>query len=268
MTWTKRLFGLLALLLGIAGILACFVGIAWTWHTRIRVDNMVAEISVQIDDVLARVDGRALQATEYIDNARKSTHNLNERVRQRIATRRKVSREEAADIDELERQLYARIQLARDLIGFMQSTMDLVEQLSRMIESASLFANQESREMADLIAAIREGKEEIRQTTLLVENVKTSLAEIRVSRNIDENAKRIRTLSSMIDKSLEKTRHHAEVFRQAIEKGRQNIAGLTTRIHRQTTIAAVLLTVIFVWIAVAQLCLAVHGWRALNSVGP
>ncbi len=264
MVWFRRLAGMLGVLLGAAGTVACLAGIASAWSIRGRVDDGVVEVSVRVDDVLARVEDRANRVTDTIKNAQTSVRELNERVQQRIAERRDVPLKEAADIDELERQLYARIQLAGEWIGFIRSTMDLVEQLLQIVESASLFAQQDTHTMADLIAALRDGKKELQQTSKLGEDVKTSLTEIRASSNLDENAKRITTLSSMIDKSLAKTQRHTESFQGAVAEVRTGIADLATRIRRQTAIVAVLITVILVWIAIAQLSLAVHGWRALR----
>jgi methyl-accepting chemotaxis protein len=268
MVWLRRLVGLLGVLLGTAGIVACLAGIVSVWSIRSRVDDGAAEASARVDDVLARVEDRANKVTDTIQSAQDSARDLNQRVQQRVSELRDVPLEEAADIDELERQLYARIQLAGDWIGFIQSTMDLVEQLVGIVESASLFAQKESHTMADVIGAIRDGKEEIRHTSEMVDDIKISLAEIRSHSDVDENAKQIRTLSSTIDTSLAKTRRYAEAFQRAVAEARADIAGLATRIRRQTLIAAVLLTVILVWIAIAQLSLAVHGWRALRLRAP
>ena len=122
--------------------------------------------------------------------------------------------------------------------------------------------------MAGLIAALRVGKKELQHASELGEYVKTRLAEIRANSDLDENAQRITTLSSMIDKSLAKTRRHAESFQGAVAETRADFAGLETRVRRQTAIVAVLITVILVWIAIAQLSLAVHGWRALHLRPP
>ncbi len=176
--------------------------------------------------------------------------------------------EEAADIDELERQLYARIQIATNWIEFIQSTMDLIEQLMQAIESASLFAKRESHTMADLIVALRNGKDEIQQTSQLAEDVKASLVEIRARSDVDETAKRITTLSSKIDTSLTKAGRHADGFQEAIGEVRDDFVTFASRIRRQTAVAAMLLTVILVWIAVAQLSLATHGWKALRLRPP
>ena len=122
--------------------------------------------------------------------------------------------------------------------------------------------------MADLIVALRNGKDEIQQTSQLAEDVKASLVEIRARSDVDETAKRITTLSSEIDTSLTKAGLHAEGFQEAIAEARADFTALTTRIRRQTAVAAMLLNVILVWIAVAQLTLAVYGWRALRLRPP
>jgi hypothetical protein len=193
---------------------------------------------------------------------------LNQRVQQRVSEAHDVPLKEAADIDELERELYARIQLAGDWMGFILTTMDLVEQLMHVVESATSFAQQETHTIGDLVAAVRDGRNEIQRTSELVEEVKASLADIRVHSNVDENAQNITTISSMIDTSLETTRRHAEGFQEAVREAQADIAGLATRIRRQILIATVLLTIALVWIAVAQFSLAVHGWKALRPRPP
>jgi methyl-accepting chemotaxis protein len=264
----RRLVGLLASLLGTAGIVACLAGIAPVWSVRGRIDDGVAEVSVRVDDVLARVEDRASKVAGTLRSARDSARGLNQRVQHRVSELRDVPLEEAADLNELEQQLYARIQLAGDWIRLIQSTMDLVEQLMQVVESATLFAQQDAHAMADLVAALRDGKKEIQHTSELVEDVKASLTEIRAHSNLDENAKQITTLSAMIDTSLAKTGRHAESFQGAVAEARTDVTGLATRIRRQTAIGAVLLTVLLVWMAVAQLSLAVHGWRALRLRPP
>ncbi len=236
MAWLGRLGGVAAALLGIVGIVACLVGIAWVWNVRGRVDDAVAGISVRIDDALERVEGLANQTTEHINGAQESVRELNDRVRERVAKRRDVPPEKAAGIDELERRLYARVRLISDWIGFIRSAMDLVEQLVRVVDSASLFAKSDAHTMRDVIVALRDEKKEIEHASALLDDVTTCLADIRAHRNLDESAKRIRTLSSMIDTSLATTRRYAEGFQRAVADLRTNLTDLATRIRRQTLI--------------------------------
>ena len=266
MTRLKRSAGVLAMLLGILGIIACLAGIVKVWSLRGQIDDLVAVVSLQVDDALARLEGHSQNANRYISDAQVSVRELNARVKQRVSESRDVPFEEAADIDQIERQLYARVQLARDVIGFVGSTLDLVEQLSAVVQSASLFVKKDTRTMEDLVADVRDGKREMRRTSELVEEVTTALAEIREHRDVEENAKRITTLSAVIDTSLTKVKQHAESFNQGVVKTRATFTDLATRIHQRLLMLTLVLTLIIVWIAVAQLALAVIGWRLLRRV--
>ena len=66
--------------------------------------------------------------------------------------------------------------------------MDLAEQLMQIVESATLFAQQDAHTMADLIAALGDGTKEIHHTSELVEDVKTSLTELRTHSRADAHS--------------------------------------------------------------------------------
>ncbi len=139
MTWTKRIFGLLALMLGAVGLVVCLAGIVGVWTVRNRVDLTLEKTFGRVDDVLGKLHDRAQEATDRIQSTQDSVRDLNARVQQRVAELRDVPLGEAADIDQIERQLYARIQQAKTLIEFMQSTVELVAQLLEMTEATSDF---------------------------------------------------------------------------------------------------------------------------------
>jgi len=265
MVWLRRATGLLALLLGAVGCIASLAGVVEVWRLRGQVDDLVVHVSTRLDDILARVEERSGSANRYIDQAQDSLEELNVRVQRRVAESRDVPLEEAADIDEIERQLYARLQLAGDVISLIGSTADLIEQLSSAFQSASAFVKQDTRTLDDLVGALRDGKQEMRRTRELADEVKFALAEVRENRNVEENAKRIRTISSFVDKSLTKVEEHAECFDRGVVKTRAEFGDLFARIRERLVVIAVALTLIMVWIAVAQTALAGTGWRLIRG---
>ena len=150
----KRSAGVLAILLGGVGVLACLAGFVGTWVVHARTDTVIGKVTERVDVALSTLEERGRQANERIENTRDSARRLNERVQQRMAELRDIPTEEAPDIDEIERQLYARLQLGRDWIGFVQSGVDLVEQFLQMLNSTSLFQQRESKTRADVVAAV------------------------------------------------------------------------------------------------------------------
>jgi hypothetical protein len=85
MTWAARVSGVLILLLGVAGIIVCLVGIAATWNIRNRLDDILAMTFSRVDDAMIRLEDRAGRTNERIADAQESLHDLNDRVQQRVA---------------------------------------------------------------------------------------------------------------------------------------------------------------------------------------
>ncbi len=261
----KRLVGLLAMLLGVVGVAACLAGLVGTWVVRARLDTTIAGIVERVDGVLSTLEERTGQANRRIGDTRDSARRLNERVQQRVAQWRDVPADEAPDLDEIERQLYSRIQLGRDWIGFVQSGVDLAEQFVEMLNSTSIFVQQESKTPRDVVAAVRGGRQEIQEAFELVEEVRTHLEGIRDHQDLDANARQIESLSSRIDSSLKNVHQFGKDLEAAIAQMGTDVANLGNRIRRQILIFAVIANLILVWLAVAQVSLAIHGWRLLRS---
>ncbi len=264
MIWTKRIFGLLALMLGIVGLVVCLAGIVGVWTVRNRVDLTLEKTFGRVDDVLERLHARAQEATDRIQSTQDSVRDLNARIQQRVAELRDVPLEEAADIDQIERQLYARIQQAKTLFEFMQSTVELVAQLLEMTEATSGFLQDDSRTTQELVASLRAGRDEINVAANLGAKVQLDIIELRANRNVDEVAKRIKTISARLDTSFAKVEGYGIAFESGVSKTRGDVKLLGQRIRWKLTVISVVLTVILFWLAVGQLSLAIHGRATLQ----
>jgi predicted PurR-regulated permease PerM len=264
MSATKKIIPVLAILLGVAGIVVCAIGIVGTWKVRNQFDTTIASTFDLVDESLGRVGGLAEQTNQRIEGVQSSIENLNDRVQSRVAELRDVSQEEAADIDEIERQLYVRIQHARNVIEFTRTSVDLVQQLLAMAQSTSAFLQDDSHSALDLAKTVKAGHEEIEQTQLLADEIRTALVEVRASRNLKENAEKVRTISSRIDASLSKIEAYGERFETGVVQLRSDATNMGERILQRLLILAIAVTVFLVWMACGQFCLACHGRRTLQ----
>jgi septation ring formation regulator EzrA len=206
---TKRISGILILLLGIAGIVVCLAGIAVTWTVRNRLDDVLAKTLSRVDVGLTRLEDRVEGMNDRIQGVHDALHQLDDRVQQRVSARRNIPKEKAS-IDQIERQLYARFQLLKAWIEFSMSTVDLVEQLMEIVTSTSAFLQDDSHTTRDLLVSIQSGHEEIDEASRLLDDVQNAVIEIRAKRNIQENARQITMLSTRIDASLTKIKGYGE----------------------------------------------------------
>ena len=261
----KKLFALFAILLGIAGVVACVSGIGVAWNVHSQLDETVASTFERVDTALARVQVLAEQTNDRVESVQAATKQLNDRVQQRVAELRDVPKEEAADIDEIERQLYVRIDHAKNLIVFMRASIDLVQNLKEMAQSASAFVQEDSRTTRELVASLRAGYDEIEEASMLAEDVRLAIIEIRESRNLEENAKKVNSLSSRIDASLAKVAKLGDRFESGIVDTRADAVDLDQRIRHRLLVIAILSTVFLVWMAIGQICLATLGRSAMRQ---
>ena len=251
----RKVTSLFLALLGLVGILACAAAIAGTWTLRNQLDSAIGETLDRVDTALGRVQELAEETNERVGNVRSTLELVDHRVQARIAELQDISEEEAADIDEIERQLYVRVQHVKNWIDFMRSSVELVEQMLAMAESTSAFLQADSRSAWELIATLRSGQEEVQHAAALVDEVRTALVEIRASRNFDENARRVNTLSSRIEASLTKIEGYGDQFESGVVQSRADAIDLGERIRERLLLLAIGLTVFLAWMAIGQLCL-------------
>jgi chromosome segregation ATPase len=265
MEFAKRIAGGLATLLGGVGVVAALAGCFGVWAIRGRLDRPVEKAFNRVDGALERLKTRASHVNQRIDGMQESMAGLNDRVQRRVAAWRNVPTKEAADIDQIERQLYARIQHVRDWIEFMQASVEFVSQLLEMAEATSGFLRDDSRTTVELAAALRSGYGEIEEATELFEQLQVGLADIRASRDIKANARRINTISSSIDRALENLQRHGRQFEDGVAQARTDVAQLGDDIRWRMKLAAVISTLLLLWMAAGQACLAQFGWRLIRQ---
>lgn len=263
--WTTRVIGVLGVVLGAAGVGASLLALVAVWNVRARIDTTIANTFDRVDVVLTRLAKRAQQTNQRIQGARDAVRDLNERVQQRVAELRDVPEEEALHLEGIERELYAATQQVKDWTAFMQATVELIEQLLEMMESTSAFLKDDSHTALDVVHSLRQGNVELIETSKLVASVEHRLSELRAGGNIEQRAAQIESLSSRIRGSLDKVQRFGIECETAVIAARSRIGELGGRIRRRIAIGAVLGTLLLLWIAVAQLSLALLGRRIWQS---
>ena len=263
MNWTSRVWGWFVLLLGTVGVIACLTSGLLIWTVHFRVDGAVKKTFARVDLALVRLGDRAQQTNERIDEIHESLGQLNDRVQAKVAEKQGIAKEDAADIDEIERQLYARMQHVGHWIEFLRSTVELIEQVFEMTESVSAFVQGDQSATQGLLTTLRAGQSEFDQTGKLLDEVKQSLAEARGSRDFSKTAERLTTVSERIGTSLTKIQGYGEEFEAGVTKTRNGSEELGSRIRWRLLLIAVILTLFVAWMGFGQYCLAARGRKIL-----
>lgn len=249
--------------IGILGTLVCMVMVVLIWRVRGQLTATVDNTLGRVETILTRLQDRAGEANERIDRVRESLDNLNRGVQTRVAALQGVEPEQAADIDDLERRLRARLDQVQEWMTFIRSTAELVEQFFAMLESTSAFLKTEDRTAESLVASIRAGQDELHTAASLLSAVREELADIRGNRNLEERAKRVETITSRIGESLTKLDGYGRQADEKLAESIGNVQALGDRLRSKLTLYATLGTLLAVWMAGGQLALAQLGRRKL-----
>lgn len=268
MIWSRRLLGVTSSTLGVVGLLICLVGAVAVWELRGHADDAVVRIFERVDAALEDLGQQAEEASDRVSNTQTSLHDLNERVRQRLAKSGEISLDEAAGIAgiaEIERRFYARIDRVQDWLRLMHASAELVEQLAEIGELSFLAFESRQKTVRRLIDSIRAGTDDIMHVVALAEDAKLQLIEIRTNQMLGEHAEQFESLYARIDRLLTAVKEHTEACKVGIADFRMVISQDGVRIRRWLLIAASVLTFLLAWMAIAQFSLAVHGWKLLQK---
>jgi len=143
--------------------------------------------------------------------------------------------------------------------------VELVQQVSEIIEASTVFLKGDSHTVADLAGAVQTSSEELERTAELMAEVKTHLNEIRANRDHEEHSRQFTSLYSRIDASLEKVENLAGEFEHSVKRVRADISEDGANIRDWLFIAAVIVTLVLLWIAIAQVSLTKDGLRIIKG---
>jgi hypothetical protein len=260
----KRIVALFGTFLGTIGAAACIILIVVTWQARERLDVIVESGFGRVDETLDRLEDRSAQATQRVTDARDSLSQLDMRVQRRVAELRGMSPEEAPDLDELERRLYARVDQARDWMSMVRTSVDLVSQVIDFAQWASLFFQEDSHTVRELLATAKAGHEELELATERTEEIRSLLVDIRAKRDLDKHSEEFRSVSGRFDDSLEKIEGYAERFEAGVTKSRGEMVSIGQRLRERILTAAIVTTLVLVWMLLGQFCLCIVSWKAMR----
>lgn len=259
----SRWRGAALMTLGVLGTLICLIGMVVLWSVWTRLAGAVEQTFDRVDVALTRIEDRTVLANERIAGVKDSLHDLNDRVQLRVAQRQGVETEDAADIDEIERRLRARIVQIQSWVEFTQSSVELIQQLLAMLDASSSFLQSDERTLETLAASVQAGRQEIDVASRMFDEVQAGLIEIRAHRDVESTASRITTLTSRIGESVTKIEGHGKTLRAKLGASVAEIADLGRQIRGRLTLYTVIATLFIAWMALGQVGLFVLGRRSL-----
>ena len=252
----KRIFGVLALVFGIAGVGACIVGAYGVWRLQVRIEKANDSAFDLVDKALTSVQARVPAVRERVQQAKITAddvgavvkHWASAEARERVVTALEIEPRTAALSGHLQ-NADARLEASSE---GLQSVRDLLE-LSGLFGEVT--RGDAAGQAQDVIAHVRF---KIQEAGALVEEVRSVAAgDGPVENRLAQIAKavaRIALTLSGVDQRLEEVSIRLSDIREDARVRREQRS-------RWIVMGAVAAWVILIWIGVAMLALARWGWR-------
>jgi chromosome segregation ATPase len=255
----KRFFGLLALLLGLVGLLACVAAVGFAWWASNRYLGQAAETAGRVEKLLTTADKQANRLQDDVSDTRT-----------RIEELRAAARTVAARGDESDPADRARVET---LIANLSSKIERGEDLAETLRSAALILRNGTALAAALskdeekAERLRSAEKILGETVKKLSEVRDKLARARRGDDLRGTAGDVAVLADDALPALSRVEEGISEVEGFLSRAGKEVAEVREALTFWKTAGPILATLILAWVALGQASLLARGWSMLRGTG-
>ncbi len=233
------------------------------WIVGGRVIYVSSNAVGQVESKLNKLVTVAVDAQTGIDATKKVARKLETRIREQAKTSLqkavKPSPESMVKIDELEEKLNAGVVKVRQLADSADAVLIFAEEMMTILQSTGIFFKRNPESFDQIVTALRSGRTEIANLEEQVLQLKGRVADVRAGVKSTKKNLETKILSDKIDTSLINLNKYANIFEQATTKVLDATKQIQLKIRNMVLMIQLIVTILLVWQAGAQVSLAILG---------
>ena len=257
------ILGRVMIAFGLLGVILCFVAFMATWIVGGRVIHATSGMVDQVESRLNKLVTVAVDTQTGIDATRKVAReletNIREQAKSRLQEAVKPSPEAMAKIDDLEVKLTAGVTKVRLLADKADALLVFSQDMMTILQSTGFFFNRNPESFDQINSALQSGRDEIVNLEQQVLQFKGRVADMRTGVKSKKTDLETKMLSDKIDTSLINVSKYANGFELAVTKVIDAASRVQTRIRNYILAIQLIITLLLIWPAAAQLSLAMLG---------
>ncbi len=257
------ILGRVMTVLGVVGTLLCLIMFISIWIVGGRVIYVSSNAVGQVESKLNKLVTVAVDAQTGIDATKKVARKLETRIREQAKTSLqkavKPSPESMVKIDELEEKLNAGVVKVRQLADSADAVLIFAEEMMTILQSTGIFFKRNPESFDQIVTALRSGRTEIANLEEQVLQLKGRVADVRAGVKSTKKNLETKMLSDKIDTSLINLNKYANIFEQATTKVLDATKQIQLKIRNMVLMIQLIVTILLVWQAGAQVSLAILG---------
>jgi uncharacterized phage infection (PIP) family protein YhgE len=258
----RRLGGIVAALVGLAGVAFAIIAVYETWGTVKRLKVEVPNAFNQLDAVVQSVHQQGQATTTLLDTTRQHLAALRTPIQQ-LANRnqRLTNADILATLDET---ILSRMESVEHFSLSIQSSMRSMSNALLILDSLPFLGavspsrNPRPNQWRDLAASLSE-------TADLLEEASRSVARLRSGQNVaPQQMDQLASVLKQIDDHLQVVQENVRQFSNAVEQTDQTLTTVKEAAPVWIQRIAITVTVFFTCFGFSQISVILHGWQLLK----
>ena len=263
MTAIRRVTAVAALLLGLLGLAASLTGIYALWQFGARIDRATTRALDQADSLALQVNQRVGQAREQLGNSRKAALEWVGAFEAWRTTRDDGDRDPQLNWPDVESTLAVPLERAADWVQLASAAGEVLDPLLASPPLGN--APGEGPGEVKLTQLLQNARESLDRAQEQLSELRQLLGQIREGRDTEANARKVGELVASMAGQMEVVDKGFDTLAGKLESTREKLDDWSHRIQRGFLLGQIVATLVLLWLAAAQLSLAVHGWKWLRA---
>ena len=248
----RRFVTTVVLLLSTVGIVCCSAGIIGIWMLHQTAHRKVEKITSRLDGALERASVAIQNVQRALQQARASVEKVSKESAAVGGSDEKGRRATRALRSLVQKQVGPNI---NDLDGRLATLSDAAAVVSSLLQSVQDFPSfRTDRIHSDKLEGWTDQAEQLAATLRRLENVIGD-------GDKDGSGPEIAAASRAVDFALQRCQSRLDDWQSELEGARESVRYVKSEIFGWVTPATIVVTLLFVWVAVGQISLFVHGVR-------
>jgi len=258
----RRFGGLLAALVGIAGMAFAIIAIYETWLTVKRLEIEVPNAFNQVETIVQSVHQQGQATNALLDTTRQHLTALRVPIQELASRNRRLSNAEI--LGALDESILRRMENVEHFSLSMQNSMRSMSNALLILDSLHVLdgpvasKSQRPNQWKDLAASLSESAD-------LLEEASRSVARLRSGKDVGpEQMAQLASVLTQINEHVELVQDNIRQFSNAVEQTDKTLNSVKEVAPDWIQRVAIVLTVFFTCFGFSQISLILHGWQLLK----
>jgi hypothetical protein len=257
----KRVLGIIVIVISVIVLVVSLGGVVGTWVVRADVARLVGDVVIQVDAALQSAEDGVSRVNSQLDQTRSNITALNTTINT-IGDKVEENNVILQAIDQI-----AGTSLAPAMDNLQKTAADLYDKVvavnSKVETLSQIPPFRGEGDILDKVSNVLTGVQEAMQN---LANFSQALSDAKSS--ITQNTVAVLTAPlNNLDNSLQNIQTAATGVQQTLNDIQTSLATFESTVIFWLNLAAVLITLLLLWIALSQYSLILHGWAMFKGSG-